>query len=241
MADSLSRIVIVCGAGISADSGIPTYRNDSVAAPWIAQMQTVCTKGTHFNPESREFFAQLRALVRNSTPNAAHRGLAAIQAAYGVDRCRIFTQNVDDLLERAGCTNVEHVHGAISLARCTACSARRPIVADADVAGRTMCSCAAAAPLRTDVVFYGEPADYAAMIEALVDLEPDDIFVLLGTSCAAINVDAIVRPIRCRKIYVNPAIEPAVAIDRYAHVLQMGATEAMPQLIALVGADIGEL
>jgi NAD-dependent SIR2 family protein deacetylase len=102
-------IVVFCGAGISALSGIPTFRDSSNGLWKRFDPNRVCHIDNVDSDESIEFFKWFRTLVEQSEPNVNHYWLAELQQSTG---CKIYTSNIDNLLERAGC-NVEHVHGDI--------------------------------------------------------------------------------------------------------------------------------
>lgn len=214
-----NKVVIVCGAGISVSSGIPTYRSQDGGLWNIHDMKEICVKGRELDPKSIQFYDSLRQKIKKSVPSDVHRTIADIQQKLGEDRCVIFTQNVDDLLERAGCTKVCHVHGIVDQARCTGCNMRIKIHDNTESIENDVCkSCSNR--MRYDIVYYREHApEYEHMIETLVDMENEDLFVMIGTSCEAIPIDNIVRVLKMRKVYVNPIVEPNIDITYYQHVL----------------------
>ena len=226
----MSHMVIVCGAGISASAGIPTYRDADDGLWNVNDMKKICVKGNHFAKESIDFYNAFRALLGTVNPSVVHQFLAALQQKYGEQRVRIFTQNVDDLLERAGCT-VTHLHGSAVHGRCTSCNAVRRI-GYATMDEEAMCACGG--KMRNDVVFYGEPGNYEEMIGELIDLRAEDVFVLMGTSCQACCADAIVKPLRYTKIYVNPRVEEGVDVSQYTCVLQKKAEDCVGELESLL-------
>jgi NAD-dependent deacetylase len=182
-------------------------------------MKEICVKGCELNHESILFYDRLRERIGACLPSDVHKIMAHIQKSLGEDRCIIFTQNVDDLLERAGCTKVSHVHGIINQTRCTKCGETFVISNDTLSIQDSHCK-VCSGMLRYDIVYYGESApEYKNMIETLIDMENDDVFVMIGTSCQALSVDAIVKPLKMKKVYINPVIEPNVDISRYQHVL----------------------
>ena len=222
----LPRIVIITGAGVSASANIPTYRtkqNQWCSQP-ITNMQTICTKGSHFAPESIAFYDQFRTLCRKANPTPFHHWCADMQSQYGEHRFTIYTQNIDDLFERSNAI-ATHVHGSIEHVRCITCNSVYKF-------GTLLCANCDQI-LRNDVVFYGESGHYERMIDDITNLDKNDLFMLIGTSCEAINIDLIMRPINCIKIYVNPVIEPAVNIRKYTHTLYTTSDNACDDLTIL--------
>ena len=117
------NIVVLTGAGISAESGVPTFRaSDGL---WEGhRIEDVATpEAFQRNPTLvRNFYNMRRAALENVQPNAAHHALAELECAYG-DNFTLITQNVDDLHERAGCKNVIHMHGELLRGKCCDCLA----------------------------------------------------------------------------------------------------------------------
>lgn len=149
-----ARIVILTGAGVSAESGIPTFR--AVDGLWEQhRIEDVATpEGFARNPALvQEFYDQRRRAARAAEPNPAHRALAELEDALG-DEVLIVTQNVDDLHERAGSRRVIHMHGELASALCTACGAHIPWTAD--LADEPPCPACGHRTLRPDIVWFGE-------------------------------------------------------------------------------------
>ena len=187
----IRNIVVLTGAGISAESGIPTFRTHGAVSYWEYddadgvrkkhRVEDVCT------PEAlardpllvHRFYDERRAALAAVEPNAAHRALARLDAHRGGELL-IVTQNVDDLHERAGATRMLHMHGELRSALCAACGERRAW-AGALPPGTTCDACGAAA-LRPDIVFFGEmPYEMERIEQALARA---DLFVSIGTSGA---------------------------------------------------------
>jgi NAD-dependent deacetylase len=119
----MNKILIFTGAGLSAESGISTFR-DNEDGLWtrydpsrVANMLTFHSNKT----EVFQFYNERRLSLSTLKPNAAHFGIAAMQKKYGKDNVKIFTQNIDDFLEQAGCEDVVHVHGEITKMMCMHC------------------------------------------------------------------------------------------------------------------------
>ena len=193
----IRNIVVLTGAGISAESGIDTFRD--AGGLWEQhRVEDVATpEGFARDPELvLRFYDMRRAALSDVRPNDAHRALARLEKAFEGDLL-IVTQNVDDLHERAGAENVLHMHGELNSALCNACGTRNrwdaPMSADAQ-GDLPACPVCQARALRPDVVWFGEmpyqmERIYAALREA-------DLFVSIGTSGAVYPAAGFVRDAR---------------------------------------------
>lgn len=180
------RLLVLTGSGISAESGISTYRGgageDKGLWSQVDFQKYASPEGFAEDPEGvHNFYNVRRAQIRQVQPNQAHYTLAALQAhltGIGGDLVLV-TQNVDDLHERAGAKTL-HMHGEILKAFCTACDAPRFTVEENIL--RTDCcpSCGATGSLRPDVVWFGEIPYH--MDEIYQALQLADLFVSIGTS-----------------------------------------------------------
>ncbi len=174
-------IVVLTGAGISAESGLQTFRG--AGGLWEGhRLEDVATPEAFArDPKTVQRFYNLRrAQLRDAAiePNAAHGALARLEAEWP-GRVTLVTQNVDDLHERAGHREVWHMHGALDRVYCVACGHETGWRDDLDTASRCP-SCGAIGRLRPAVVWFGEMPRYLDEIEqALVGA---DLFVAVGTS-----------------------------------------------------------
>ncbi len=231
-------LFVLTGAGLSAESGLATFR-DSRDALWAQyDPMTLATPDAFARDPAlvHEFYDMRRAGVLRAEPNAAHRALARLQAARGAE-VTLCTQNVDDLLERAGCTAVTHMHGSLLEARCLACDAVVPWL---DGLGLEACcpACGVRGRMRPQVVWFGEmPLHLELIADAIRRAE---LFVAIGTSGtvypAAGFVD-LAREADVRTMELNlVASERAGAFD----VVRLGpATETVPEWVAEVLGDPG--
>ena len=172
----MDRIVVLSGAGLSAESGLGTFRD--VGGLWsqydLAEVAT--PEGFRADPgKVLAFYDARRANMTAAAPNAAHRALARLSRRGGVT---LVTQNVDDLLERAGARDVIHMHGELAQALCHRCGHRMP--APPRIAPDDPCPACGAAALRPDVVWFGEMPYRMDEIEAR--LARATLFVSVGTS-----------------------------------------------------------
>ncbi|MCB2087621.1 MAG: NAD-dependent deacylase [Sphingomonadaceae bacterium] len=188
----IRNIVILTGAGISAESGIDTFRD--AGGLWEQhRVEDVATpEGFARDPDLvLNFYDMRRAALTRVEPNAAHAALARLDAEWGGDLL-IVTQNVDDLHERAGASRVLHMHGELKSALCTACEMRSPW--DAPMIDRPPCPVCRAPMLRPDVVWFGEmPYQMDRIYTALRNA---DLFVSIGTSGAVYPAAGFVRDAR---------------------------------------------
>lgn len=174
----MTRIVVLTGAGISAESGIRTFRaSDGL---WEDhRVEDVATpEGFARDPDLvLRFYNERRATAAAAQPNAAHRALARL-AADPRHQVTIVTQNVDDLHERGGSAEVIHMHGTLTGALCAACGARwaAPMV----MRRTDACPVCGHAATRPDIVWFGEMPYHMERIWA--DLRRADLFVSIGTS-----------------------------------------------------------
>lgn len=176
----IRNIVVLTGAGISAESGVATFRGPG--GLWEGQrVEDVCTpEALARDPELvHRFYDLRRAALATVAPNAAHLALARLDAAWA-GNLLIITQNVDDLHERAGTKRLLHMHGELNSALCGACDARR--LWTGDMPPGTICDHCGASAMRPDIVFFGEiPYRMDAIQTALAQC---DLFVSIGTSGA---------------------------------------------------------
>jgi NAD-dependent deacetylase len=174
------RIVVLTGAGISAESGVPTFRD--AGGLWEGhRVEDVATpEAFERDPDTvQRFYDVRRRAVAAVVPNPAHHALARLERALG-DEVLLVTQNIDDLHERAGSRRVVHMHGELSSALCGSCGNRA--AAPGDLIEWPACTACGERMLRPDVVWFGEMPYELDVIESA--LERCDEFVAIGTSGA---------------------------------------------------------
>lgn len=186
------NIVILTGAGISAESGLATFRGPD--GLWEGhRVEDVCTPEALARDPAlvHRFYDERRARLAEVEPNAAHRALARLERKFHGDLLLV-TQNVDDLHERGGCDDVLHMHGELTSALCAACDHRREWRGPLPSASR--CPACGEAALRPDIVFFGEmPYQMERIEQALMEC---DLFVSIGTSGAVYPAAGFVRTAR---------------------------------------------
>jgi len=229
------RFFVLTGAGISAESGLPTFRAED--GLWAGHsVEEVCTsEAWERNPwRVWEFYSERRAAGAKAKPNPAHVALAELEAKLG-DRYFLCTQNVDDLHERAGSARLVHMHGELAKARCERECGRPPIEDRAiyrslDEVGR----CACGGRLRPHIVFFGEiPLEIERIQE---EIGKATLMLVVGTSGSvypAANFVHWARQGGARTVYVGP--ERPLNAAAFTHVVEGKAGEVLPGLFAVAG------
>lgn len=234
------RIFILTGAGVSAESGLSTFRDKGGIWSKYSLEEVASIQGYERNPSFvLDFYNMRRNTHKDIQPNAAHIALAKLQSAWSErgHSVTLCTQNVDNLHERGGAQNVLHMHGEIAKARCHDCGALAPY--DGDLSLNLGCaSCGRTGGMRPHVVWFGETP---LLLDEIYDaLSAADLFVSIGTSgnvypAAGFVSAARQAGIRTMEINLEPS-ENARAFDdgRYGK-----ATEQVPawvaELIAVAG------
>lgn len=227
----MPNIVILTGAGISAESGIETFRAET--GLWAQhRVEDVATpEGFNRDPELVvEFYNARRALAADAQSNAAHRALAQLEQSNDGE-VLLVTQNVDDLHERGGSKNLIHMHGALNSALCGACDHRWPAPMQMSV-GDPCPSCTAPAA-RPDIVWFGEmPYQMDRIIEAL---SRADIFAAIGTSGNVYPAAGFVaEAARAGATTVEINLEPSSVGSQFEDALMGPATQTVPAWVESV-------
>lgn len=188
----IRNIVILTGAGVSAESGLATFRGPD--GLWEGhRVEDVCTPQALARDPAlvHAFYDARRAKLAEVEPNAAHLALARLDAEWPGELL-IVTQNVDDLHERAGARRLLHMHGQLESALCAACDARVPW--EGPMADSPPCPSCGAHTLRPDIVFFGEMPYEMERIDAAIARA--DLFVSIGTSGAVYPAAGFVQTAR---------------------------------------------
>ncbi len=230
----MKKLVVFTGAGMSADSGLATFRDaDGLWADY--RIEEICTPEALARNRATvvEFYNKRRREMLAAVPNAGHRALAALERGYDV---QVITQNVDDLHERAGSTRVLHLHGELTKLRS---SRDAELVVPLEGWEQPL---DATAPdgslLRPHIVFFGESVpmfDPATRIAARADL-----LVVVGTSLAVYPAASLVRYVRPEiPIYVvDPGNPDTSWIRNPLTVIRKRAAEGLPELVGqLLGGN----
>ena len=234
--NSQGRVVVFTGAGLSAESGIPTFRVGTDALWEGHRIEEVCDFNTWKNNRElvHRFYDARRVTAAAASPNAAHYALARWQIRWGAE---LLTQNVDDLLERAGASEVVHLHGSLRRMRCTACGHTwelEGLTWDPTTGRCPVQRCASLRGVKPDVVFFHEGApEYANMYRTIRQLRPEDTVIVMGTSCAVIPFQTMLRGSFAGARVINslrPIEELGEGVLTFNHVLGMPATEAVARI-----------
>ncbi|WP_338751397.1 SIR2 family NAD-dependent protein deacylase [Janibacter alittae] len=235
------RVLVLTGAGMSAESGVPTFR-DAQTGLWEEFDPSQLATAEAWQEDPRfvwAWYAWRMHLVREVEPNAGHRAIADLSRLREVT---ISTQNVDDLHERAGSSVAAHVHGSLFALRCADCdtpyerAVDLPVEPQERLAPPQCPQCGA--HVRPGVVWFGEmlpEADVAATEAAIDVLEPGDVALVIGTSglvFPAAGYPAMARAEGATVIEVNPT-ETEVS-DMCHHVVRGTAAQVLPALVATV-------
>lgn len=224
------NIAILTGAGVSAESGINTFR--AADGLWENhRVEDVATPEAFLrDPELvYRFYNMRRARVQEVAPNAAHHALARLEEVWegeGRGNVTLITQNVDDLHDRAGSQSLIHMHGELLSAWCRACDARHHWVGALDETA--VCpSCDTRGQLRPDIVWFGEmPYRMDAIYDAVLNA---DLFVSIGTSGAVYPAAGLVQEARAngiRTLELN--LEPSQGTHFFDKARHGPATELVP-------------
>lgn len=224
-----SHIVVLTGAGVSAESGVATFRDAGGVWAKYDYRDVATPEGFAANPALvHEFYNGRRRGLPDVDPNAAHQALADLQAKLAADgqRLTLITQNVDDLHERGGAKAVIHMHGRLDYALCGACGAAHPW--RDDLSTETPCpTCGRKSAMRPDVVWFGEMPRY--MDEIADAISSADLFVSIGTSGSVYPAAGFVSEARALGI---PATELNLEPSENAHLFTDSrygpATEVVP-------------
>ncbi|ATO12967.1 NAD-dependent deacylase [Micromonospora sp. WMMA2032] len=240
-----TRPVVFTGAGMSAESGVPTFR-DAQTGLWQRYDPAELATPAAFRADPAlvwGWYEGRRHGVRRAEPNAGHRAVAAIQAR--LPETVVITQNVDDLHERGGAAAPVRLHGSLFAPRCAACDHPAPLPDDAPEppAGRLdPPACArCAAPVRPGVVWFGEALPEAALAAAVEAAARCDLLLTVGTSALvhpAAEVPLVAARLGAPVVQVNPVETPLDAVC--AVNLRGPAGEVLPALVrAAWPGDVG--
>lgn len=225
------KVFVLTGAGISAESGLPTFRaSDGLWAGY--RVEDVCTpEAWRRDPAGVwAFYSARREQGQKAKPNPAHIALAELEAKLGSERFFLCTQNVDDLHERAGSVNLVHMHGELAKARCERECGRPPVEDHAiykslDEVGR----CACGGRMRPHIVFFGEMPLEMDRIQD--EIARASLMIVVGTSGSVYPAASFVHWARQRgerTVYVGP--EAPLNAAAFTHVVEGKAGEVMPGL-----------
>lgn len=223
------KLVISTGAGISAESGISTFRDANGLWENYPVMDVASADGFRRNPALiHRFYNERRRQLVEVEPNAAHRGLVELEKWYDVT---VITQNVDDLHERAGSMNIIHLHGELMKVRSIPHPGRVYTLSPDSLETSTETRDEYGDPVRPHIVFFQESVPNIE--PAIEEVEQADIFVVIGTSLQVYPAASLLHYVRAGVpvYYIDP--NPG-AVPANVKVLRTTATAGVAQLIELL-------
>lgn len=231
----MKKVVVLTGAGISAESGLKTFR-DADGLWENHRVEDVATpEAWHRDPELvLRFYNERRKAAALARPNAAHFALADLEKDFDV---QIITQNVDNLHERAGSANVLHLHGELNKVRSVAADHLITDIEDGVISLGDLAS--DGQQLRPHIVWFGE---MVPMIEPAIELcKEADIFIVIGTSMQVYPAASLIQyvPLKTGKFIIDP--KKVVGIENnYTNLrfIQKAATEGLPEVIQMLRSEI---
>ncbi|KQF01095.1 NAD-dependent deacylase [Acinetobacter baumannii] len=226
----MTKLVVFSGAGMSAESGIRTFRDSNGLWENYDIQQVATPEAWERNPALvQRFYNERRKNILEAQPNEAHQYIAKLQDYYDI---QVITQNIDDLHERAGNQNVLHLHGNIRLAKSSGPDAQYT-TQFYEVNGWKLDLeqdfCPDGYPLRPHVVWFGEAVP--AYEEAIRLVQSADIFIVIGSTLSVYPVAALVHeiPHYTKAYYIDPQADHSRVPPQYK-LLNMTATEGMHEL-----------
>ncbi|ARG37975.1 SIR2 family NAD-dependent protein deacylase [Acinetobacter baumannii] len=226
----MTKLVVFSGAGMSAESGISTFRDSNGLWENYDIQQVATPEAWERNPALvQRFYNERRKNILEAQPNEAHQYIAKLQDHYDV---QVITQNIDDLHERAGSQNVLHLHGNIRLAKSSGPDAQYT-TQFYEVNGWKLDLeqdfCPNGYPLRPHVVWFGEAVP--AYEEAIRLVQSADIFIVIGSTLSVYPVAALVHeiPHYSKAYYIDHQADHSRVPPQYK-LLNMTATEGMHEL-----------
>ena len=221
-----ASVLVLTGSGISAESGLPTFRG--IGGLWRTHRveELASPEGFALDPHLVwTWYNERIAAHRHAQPNAGHYALASLEERYR--DFTLATQNVDSLHLRAGSRNVLELHGALRSARCTGCDAREQLDARGLAPERIEHDCGGR--MRPDIVWFGESLPQGAWERARRAADRADVILVVGTSAVVYPAAALAMGERAFVAEINPQ-ETAIS-DRVNCAVRGTAAEVLPRLI----------
>jgi len=229
----MKKLVVLTGSGISAESGLKTFRDSGGLWENYDVMQVASIEGWYRDPELvLKFYNERRAQLQNAKPNEGHTGLVELEEYFDVS---IITQNVDDLHERAGSRKVLHLHGILTKVRSTG---NEELVYDIGYKSITMGdTCEEGYQLRPHIVWFGEPVP--AIQDAARITSEADIFVVIGTALVVYPAAGLIDYVReSVPIYVIDPNDIKAPSYRKVEFIKEGAVAGVKTLIKKIVKEI---
>jgi len=225
----MAKVIIFSGAGISAQSGINTFREED--GLWNNhRIEDVCMAGclNKNRKQTIEFYDDLRVSLKDKEPNYAHKEIARIKSKYPND-ISVITQNIDNLFEKANCSEILHLHGFLTEVYCEKCDYKVDIGYLPQYEALTKCPKCSVDKLRPNVVFFGERAPMYDLLDE--ELEDCEMIVVIGTSGSVINPDRFLNKNIKVSILNNLVRNDLITDELYTKALFKPATMAINEII----------
>jgi len=220
----MKHVVVLTGAGMSAESGLKTFRDANGLWEGHDIMEVATAEGFSKNPELvLEFYNQRRKQLLQVNPNSAHHALSALEKTHKVT---IVTQNVDDLHERAGSKNILHLHGELLKVRSTVDDSNiynwKHDLSLGDL-------CEKGSQLRPHIVWFGEPVPLIS--QAIEICKSADSLLIIGTSLQVYPAASLVQYVPPEKdiFYIDP--KPIMALNKHVTIISEKATTGVQKVI----------
>lgn len=220
----MKHVVVLTGAGMSAESGLKTFRDANGLWEGHDIMEVATAEGFSKNPELvLEFYNQRRKQLLQVNPNSAHHALSALEKTHKVT---IITQNVDDLHERAGSKNILHLHGELLKVRSTVDDSNiynwKHDLSLGDL-------CEKGSQLRPHIVWFGEPVPLIS--QAIEICKSADSLLIIGTSLQVYPAASLVQYVPPEKdiFYIDP--KPIMALNKHVTIISEKATTGVQKVI----------
>ncbi len=221
----MKKLVVFTGAGISAESGLKTFRDSDGLWEEYDVMEVATPEAWAKNQALvLEFYNKRRKQILDATPNAAHFSLVELEQKFDV---QIITQNIDDLHERAGSSNVLHLHGEIKLARSTADPSLIHHIEGWELNPGEKCK--KGSQLRPHIVWFGEEVPNMSLANTIA--QTADVLIIVGTSLNVYPAAGLVHyaPWHCEKYLVDPNAIKTLDVD-HLEVIGEKASVGVPLL-----------
>jgi len=238
----MPKIVFYTGAGVSAPSGIPTYRDgkDSLWQKYNAEEVCNYEKLNINRNKIRNFYSLLRNEMKDKEPNIHHKSIAALQQEFKNSNVEveIFTQNIDLLYEKAGCENITHIHGRIDECKCDDCLEKWKYN------GENKCPKCGGSFIRPNITLFGEPAEkYYKLKRTLNWFQNGDILIIQGTYGNVFPISRYLEFLKSngiRLVTVLNNLEPSPYLPEkhFDYIYFENVITAMPKIIQTIKQNL---
>lgn len=225
--------VVFTGAGVSAESGIPTFRGENGLWKRYNPEEVASIEGFRKNPRAFWEFARELLIKRSAKPNPAHYAIAELEKM-GIVKA-VITQNVDMLHQRAGSTRVLELHGSMEYVDCLDCGTTytwSDLIKTVEKGETPICKNCNSKYLKPRVVFFGEPLPQETLTEAMEESRQADVFIVVGSSLVvypAARLPYLAKSSGAKMIIVN--IEPTLDDGMFDVVIYGKAGEILPKIV----------